>query len=161
MKTISHMRLADEVFVVLAWLHQKNPDREDFSTKEILTQADILLGGEVRKGFATHVSSHCVANSKPNPDQECMLFATGHGRRRLLLKGDDIHPLRNGDTFPDLQNIDIKFHDLIIWAIHRYDTSGPRSGRYDSLLALEGTGQHIWADEHADEYVARLRSDWN
>ena len=32
-------------------------------------------------------------------------------------------------------------------------TSGP-------LLALYGSGKQLWADEHADEYVARLREGW-
>ncbi|MGC2696656.1 MAG: hypothetical protein WA738_12795 [Candidatus Angelobacter sp.] len=27
----------------------------------------------------------------------------------------------------------------------------------DPLLALRGSGKHLWADEHADEYVRRLR----
>ncbi|MGZ4846138.1 MAG: hypothetical protein ACXV75_15630 [Candidatus Angelobacter sp.] len=27
----------------------------------------------------------------------------------------------------------------------------------DPLLSLNGSGKHIWADEHADEYVNRLR----
>ena len=27
----------------------------------------------------------------------------------------------------------------------------------DPLLALLGSGKHLWADEHADEYVNRLR----
>jgi hypothetical protein len=31
----------------------------------------------------------------------------------------------------------------------------------DPLLALWGSGKHIWADEHADEYVANLRKDWD
>jgi hypothetical protein len=30
----------------------------------------------------------------------------------------------------------------------------------DPLLALCGSGKHLWADEHADEYVARLRAGW-
>ncbi len=30
----------------------------------------------------------------------------------------------------------------------------------DPLLALRGSGGHLWADEHADEYVRRLREDW-
>jgi len=29
----------------------------------------------------------------------------------------------------------------------------------DPLLALRGSGKHLWADEHADEYVRRLRED--
>jgi hypothetical protein len=27
------------------------------------------------------------------------------------------------------------------------------------LLALRGSGKELWADEHADEYVRRLRED--
>jgi hypothetical protein len=30
----------------------------------------------------------------------------------------------------------------------------------DPLLALYGSGKKIWSDEHADEYVARLREGW-
>jgi hypothetical protein len=33
--------------------------------------------------------------------------------------------------------------------------------RSDPLLALYGSGKAIWAHEHADEYVARLRKDWD
>jgi len=30
----------------------------------------------------------------------------------------------------------------------------------DPLLALRGSGKKLWADEHADEYVRRLREGW-
>ncbi len=30
----------------------------------------------------------------------------------------------------------------------------------DPLLALRGSGKKLWADEHADEYVKRLREGW-
>jgi hypothetical protein len=30
----------------------------------------------------------------------------------------------------------------------------------DPLLALYGSGKELWSDEHADEYVARLRKGW-
>jgi len=29
----------------------------------------------------------------------------------------------------------------------------------DPLLALRGSGKEIWADEHADDYIQRLRED--
>jgi hypothetical protein len=32
--------------------------------------------------------------------------------------------------------------------------------KFDPLLALVGSGRDLWADEHADEYVNRLREDW-
>jgi hypothetical protein len=31
----------------------------------------------------------------------------------------------------------------------------------DPLLALYGSGKGLWADEHADEYVRRLREGWD
>jgi hypothetical protein len=33
--------------------------------------------------------------------------------------------------------------------------------RSDPLLALYGSGKALWAGEHADEYVARLRAGWS
>jgi hypothetical protein len=30
----------------------------------------------------------------------------------------------------------------------------------DPLLSAIGLGKELWADEHADEYVANLRKDW-
>jgi hypothetical protein len=30
----------------------------------------------------------------------------------------------------------------------------------DPLLALRGSGKRLWADEHADDYVRRLREGW-
>jgi len=31
----------------------------------------------------------------------------------------------------------------------------------DPLLALYGDGKDLWADEHADEYVRRIREGWD
>jgi len=31
----------------------------------------------------------------------------------------------------------------------------------DPLLALYGSGKDLWADEHADEYIRRLRKGWD
>jgi hypothetical protein len=31
----------------------------------------------------------------------------------------------------------------------------------DPLLALYGDGRDLWADEHADEYVRRIREGWD
>jgi hypothetical protein len=33
------------------------------------------------------------------------------------------------------------------------------SKRNDPLLALRGSGKELWADEHADDYVRRLREE--
>jgi len=31
----------------------------------------------------------------------------------------------------------------------------------DPLLQLIGSGKDLWADEHADEYVRRIREGWD
>jgi hypothetical protein len=31
----------------------------------------------------------------------------------------------------------------------------------DPLLQLYGSGKDLWADEHADEYVRRIREGWD
>lgn len=31
----------------------------------------------------------------------------------------------------------------------------------DPLLQLYGSGKELWADEHADEYVRRVREGWD
>jgi hypothetical protein len=38
---------------------------------------------------------------------------------------------------------------------------GKRAVSADPLLALYGSGRALWADEHADEYVARMREGWD
>jgi hypothetical protein len=40
------------------------------------------------------------------------------------------------------------------------DCAETRSSENDPLLALRGSGKELWADEHADEYVRRLREGW-
>jgi hypothetical protein len=46
---------------------------------------------------------------------------------------------------------------LLRWAEKRTHL---RARRFDPLLALRGSGRHIWTNEHADEYIDRLREGW-
>jgi D-alanine-D-alanine ligase len=41
----------------------------------------------------------------------------------------------------------------------KYSIELPAAPANDPLLALRGSGKQLWADEHADEYVRRLRDD--
>lgn len=155
MSIITDIKVADEVFLVVADLHQRNPQAEDFSTAEILRHArELNLTGKVRPGVAVHVSTHCVANLPPNPGQYRMLFAPARGRRRLLLAGDPTDPGRSGKIFPDRVDLDPTFWPLLDWALARFNRTAPTLG------GLLGSGKHIWADESADRYVERLRGDW-
>lgn len=161
-RTQHQMKVADEVFLVVATLHHQNPEKEEFTVQEILSEAERLkFDGEIRPGFQVHVRQHCVANLKPNPGDYRMVFATGKSSRRLLKKSDEIHPQRKGKMFPELKDVDPMYFGLITWAKQRYEASGEESELFADFLALHGSSKGLWKDEPADEYIARLRGDWD
>ena len=160
--TRSSVKVADEVWIATALLHQEHPDRADFTVSEIVDRGRREAAeGELRPSFHVHVIQHCVANRAPNPARYRMLTETRRGCRRLYRPGDRFHPARNGGkVMPDANEIPEKYLPLLQW--HRSVYAGtvePRPDE-DSLLALRGTGRSLWADEHADEYVRRLREGW-
>ena len=38
-------------------------------------------------------------------------------------------------------------------------STAPDASAGDTLLKLRGSGRKLWANEHADEYIRRLRDD--
>ena len=95
-----NMKVADEVWVATAMLHQRQPERGDFSVEEIMefarTARELRVLGPLRPGFYVHVIQHCVANRPPNPGRYRMLLETAPSRRRLFRPGDSYDPLREG-----------------------------------------------------------------
>jgi hypothetical protein len=158
------VRVADEAWLATAWLHRQNPNAVDFSIEEIMSAAHTLrISGDVRPGVYVHVVQHCVANRVANPANHRMLFETASGRRRLFHLGDAAHPDRlNGRTAPTREDLPSEYGDMVEW----YENWSRQSRRAeaeedDPLLALRGSGKQLWADEHADEYVRRLREGWS
>lgn len=162
-----HLRVADEVWIVAALLHREQPERDDFSIGEIVDRAEReMLAKPLRPGVRIHVTVHCVAGLAPNPARYCMLHATSPGRRRLWRPGDPVHPARVGaKTTPAADEIPEAYRHLLDWYRREY-APARAAGRdetapVDPLLELRGSGAEIWSDEHADDYVERLRSDWS
>jgi hypothetical protein len=157
------VRVADEAWLAVAWLHRQNPEVPDFTIEQIMHAAQTLrLNGDVRPGVYVHVVQHCVANRPANPATHRMLFETSSGRRRLFRLGDAVHASRiNGRMTPVSEGIPSGFEGILEW----YETWGRetrrREGEDDPLLSLRGSGKHLWADEHADEYIRRLREGWS
>jgi hypothetical protein len=161
------LKLADEVWLATAMLHRRKPECADFSIEQIVEFAKTakelrLLLQPLRPGFYVHVVQHCVANRPPNPGRYRMLFETAPGRRRLFRPGDSYHPKREGgktlpqpDDFPENW-----FRGILTWYRDWCTETARRAVEDDSLLALYGSGKDLWADEHADEYVRRLREAW-
>ena len=158
---ITKVRLSDEAWIVAALLHRENPDRNDFSISEIVERARREgVCGELRPGFRAHVTLHCVANRPPNPGKTRMLYATGKHTRRLYLPGDDSHPDRVGsDTAPCWSSLPSAYQDLLEW-YKTFAASHARETPDDPLMELFGSGKDLWADEHPNDYVRRLREGW-
>lgn len=155
----SSVKVADEVWIATALLHRERPAEHDFSVEEIVERARReALAGTVRPGVYVHVVQHCVANRKPNPGRYRMLYETSSGRRRLFRPPDSYHPAREGSkTTPNREDMPHGYDGLLGW--YR-DWCAEARPAMDPLLSLAGSGERLWADEHADEYVRRLREGW-
>lgn len=160
------IKVADEVWVATAMLHQRFPERLDFSIEEIVEFAastkELRLMGPLRPGFYVHVVQHCVANRPPNPGRYRMLLETAPGRRRLFRNGDAYDSEREGGkTSPKPEDLPENwFRGLFAWYRGWCANAAGRAIDDDPLLALRGSGKELWADEHADDYVRRLREGW-
>jgi hypothetical protein len=176
----STVLLADGVWIATAILHRENEDREDFSEGEIQDRflAEGLPRGMHSNSLPAHISSHCVANKprsrkRENPSQlqggaYRLLFETRPGYRRLYRPGDDVHPDRNqprkpSKALPEREKLPAEYKPLLDWyedwSKKSHSGSSPANWEDDPLIRLIGSGKHIWADEHADEYVENLRSE--
>jgi len=162
--TQTALKVADEVWIAAALLHRDHPDAPDFAVEEIVRRAEREgLRKPLRRGVYVHVIQHCVANRPPNPGRYRMLFETGPGRRRLFRKGDSYHPGREGAKItPEAEDLPSGYNGLLGWYRDWSLSlaSANNASKEDPLLSLRGSGKHLWADEHADDYVRRLREGW-
>ena len=168
------VKVADELFLIVALLEREHPDRPGFSVKEILERATLEnITGELRSGLSIHAYEHAVANLKPGSGKYRILYKTQQGKLRLLRAGDDVHPGRTGKIWPNLEDVPQKYAELIEWAKRRYSKGGSnqRSGSnplnnsnqprwLEGIFQMRGLGKKLWAEEDADEYVSKLRENW-
>lgn len=161
-QTKSYIKVADEVWIATALLHREQPRQADFSIQEIVERANKEgLERPLRPGVYVHVVQHCVANRPPNPGNHRMLFETGPGRRRLFRKGDVYDAGREGAKItPNPRDIPYDYQNLLAWYRDWCAAGAESLHALDPLLSLAGSGKLLWADEHADEYVRRLREGW-
>jgi hypothetical protein len=158
----AEVKVADEVWIATALLHREHPEQTDFAVDEIIERAKREgLSVPFRKGVYVHAIQHCVANRAPNSGRYRMLVETTPGRRRLFRLGDSYDPQREGSkTVPERENLPAEYRSLLDWYRDWNSDSIETRIKNDPLLALYGDGKDLWADEHADEYVRRLREGW-
>jgi len=157
------VKVADEVWIATALLHKENPEDRDFAIEEIVDRARREgLHKTLRPGVYVHVVQHCVANRPPNPGRYRMVLETRPGRRRLFRPGDPYHPGRDGGkSAPKPEDLPENwFKGLLAWYRDWCSENTKHAEENDPLLALYGSGRELWADEHADDYVRRLREGW-
>jgi hypothetical protein len=158
----ARIKVADEVWLALASLQRQHSHRSDFSIEEIMESARRQnIYGSLRPGVYVHVVQHCVANRPPNPARYRMLFETAAGRRRLFRAGDAYHPDREGGKItPAPEDLPPGYQGLVPWYREWSEDASRNVVQNDLLLAVRGSGTHLWANEHADEYIRRLREGW-
>ena len=159
---LAKVKVADEVWIATALLHREHPEAPDFLIDEIVDRArQEGLHEPLRPGVYVHVVLHGVANRPPNPGRYRMLYETTEGRRRLYRKGDLYHPGRESSKItPEPEELPAGYAELLEWYREWCATASRNLAETDPLLQARGSGRHIWADEHADEYVNRLRDGW-
>jgi len=160
-RTRSKFLVADQVWIATALLQKEHPRRTEFSVSEIQERArkEGFLD-ETTNTFYVHANQHCVANRMPNPGNHRMLFETEGGHRRLYKPGDTCKPGRTGKITPEKDSIPAKYLYLLDWYSEWTKSASPARRSMDPLLRLRGSGKEIWKDEHADEYIRRLREGW-
>ena len=165
--TTSELRLADRIWLAVARLQQQFP-RAAFSKSEIRQELNKseLGNGTNPASVNAHLKQHLVANVPPSTGKYTMLFETKAGFLRLYLPGDLIDPRRRSGRgskhMPKREEVPSQYHPLLDWYEEWCRQQGARSAvdwENDPLILLIGSGKHIWADEHADEYVENLRRE--
>jgi len=164
------IRVADRLWLAVALLQKNHPSRVAFSKREILDrlEKEDLAAGVERGTLNAHLDQHLVANRPPSTGKYRMLFETTDGSLRLFRPGDFTHPARlqlrkPSKIIPRPQDIPARYHPLLDWYTNwsKQSRTAASARRFegDPLIRLVGSGREIWADEHADEYVERLRRE--
>ncbi len=154
------LKVADAVWVSAALLTRENPRRKEFTVEEIVDRVvrEGLYPGS-RSSIYQHAVQHCVANRPVNSGRYRMLFATGKSKRRLFHGGDPYTASREGSKVaPERDDLPRKYHDLLDWYSGKWGRN--KQEETDPLLAMRGIAKGLWADEHPDDYVRRLREGW-
>jgi len=163
--------LADRIWVAVASLHRELPGRKDFTKDEIRQRMHEmgLMAGLNPASVAAHLKEHLVANVPPSTGKYRMLYeTTPGGNLRLFRPGDFTYATRYqkrkpSKAAPKREEIPEQFRQLLNWyegwSKERHAPDAPIQWEDDPLIRLIGSGSHIWADEHADEYVENLRRE--
>jgi hypothetical protein len=166
--TKEHVKVADELFLTVALLHREHPAEEAFSISRILERARQEGLGEGRldqRSLRVHAYEHAAANVPPGKQggRYRMVFRQDDGRIRLLSATDYVHPDRHQKFYPDPEEVPVRYHELLEWTRRRQEKGAEAQDApkwLAGLHALRGLGKEAWKGINPDEYVKKLREDW-
>jgi hypothetical protein len=161
----SHVKVADELFLIVALLHREQPQKEAFTVGEILHRASTEGLGSAQGSLRAHASGHAAANVAPDGrgGRYRMVFRQEDKRIRLLGPDDFVHPDRHQKFYPEPDEIPEKYHELLEWAKRRQEKGkgAPVTSQWlTGLYELRGLGKETWKGVDADQYVKNLREGW-
>jgi len=149
-----HVKVADQVWIALALLTREHPDREGFTSTEIVDRVRTEFG-HVSPGIPTHIHQHCVAIKPPNPGRYRIITRTDTGLNRLFKLGDPYHPDRADSKYaPARDDLPAEHEDLLDWYLIDH-TKQLKVLTLDSLffkIAPGRSGLHDVSERH-DYYL--------
>lgn len=157
------VKVADELFIIVALLHREQPQRRSFAIPEILERAKKEGLGEHRadqRSLKQHAYEHAAANIPPGNGKYRMVYREKDNTIRLLRTGDFIDSRRNGKFWPSENDVPERYAELIAWA-QAWSRNEKQEGRWlGDLLKLRGLGKEIWQGTNPEKYVSELRKGW-
>jgi len=163
-----HVKVADELYLIVALLHRENPHSNSFTIAEILDRAAKEGLGTSRadqRSLRQHAYEHAAANVPPGKQggRYRMVFREEDNRIRLLRQSDYVHPERHQKLRPNLEEIPERYHELVQWA-ERWQRKESQKASGSQWLAglheLRGLGSDLWRGTDADKYVRDMREGW-
>jgi hypothetical protein len=164
-----HVKVADELFLIVALLHRENPHTKSFTIAEVMERATKEGLGTARsdqRSLRQHAYEHAAANVAPGKQggRYRMVFREEDNRIRLLRNSDYVHPDRHQKVRPNLDEIPERYHELVRWAERWQSKSDGQkssgSGWLAGLHELRGLGKNLWRGIDPDKYVRDLREGW-
>ncbi len=163
-----HVKVADELFLIVALLHREHPHANSFTIAEILDRAEKEgLGASCadQRSLRQHAYEHAAANMPPGKQggRYRMVFREEDNRIRLLRQSDYVHPERHQKLRPSLDEIPERYHELVQWAERWQKKGGERKTGakwLGGLHELRGLGRARWQGVDPDQYVRKMREGW-
>ena len=161
-QALTKLKVADEVWIAVALLHREHLRLPIFPLKKSLT----VLGGKASTNLfvpGSTFTSSCIASPIARRTRAATVCLSKRRRAADASFAEEMPIIRTAQTQKSVRNpriCPLGYVDLLDW-YRDWSIAASRSlVEADPLLQARGSGKHLWADEHADEYVRRLREGW-